>query len=271
MKYTVAIADDNANFADAIEKKLSTTDRFEVVGVTSNGKDMVELIRRERPDAIIVDLIMPTADGLDVLRSVQSFGKVYNPKIVMLSAVGGEKFTKKAVELGADYYFVKPVDLDDFVAKFQDVFTSEEESPQPAQTAGYEGPFKEPTVDATQANNKNYHLLITSMLHEIGVPAHIKGYTYMRDAIKLIISEPEMLGGITKELYPTIAKKYSTTPSRVERAIRHAIEVAWSRGRVETIDMIFGYTIDQNKGKPTNSEFIAMIADKIRMQVGEFA
>jgi len=267
MKYTVAIADDNANFADAIEKKLSTTDKFEVVGVTSNGKDMVELIRKEKPDAIIVDLIMPTADGLDVLRSVQSFGKSYNPKIVMLSAVGGEKFTKKAVELGADYYFVKPVDLDDFAAKFQDVFNSEDTS-STSSGLSFDVPFEK---NETQPTNKNYHLLITSMLHEIGVPAHIKGYTYMRDAIKLIIDEPEMLGGITKELYPTIAKKYSTTPSRVERAIRHAIEVAWARGRVETIDLIFGYTIDQNKGKPTNSEFIAMIADKIRLQVGEFA
>ncbi|MDR2520244.1 MAG: sporulation transcription factor Spo0A [Eubacteriaceae bacterium] len=269
MKYTVAIADDNANFADAIEKKLSTTDKFEVVGVTSNGKDMVELIRKEKPDAIIVDLIMPTADGLDVLRSVQSFGKSYNPKIVMLSAVGGEKFTKKAVELGADYYFVKPVDLDDFAAKFQDVFSSDDENITTS-NLNFEAPYEKP-AEPPQATSKNYHLLITSILHEIGVPAHIKGYTYMRDAIKLIIEEPEMLGGITKELYPTIAKKYTTTPSRVERAIRHAIEVAWARGRVETIDLIFGYTIDQNKGKPTNSEFIAMIADKIRMQVGEFA
>ncbi|MCL1912882.1 MAG: sporulation transcription factor Spo0A [Eubacteriaceae bacterium] len=269
MKYTVAIADDNANFADAIEKKLSTTDRFEVVGVTSNGKDMVELIRRERPDAIIVDLIMPTADGLDVLRSVQSLGKMYNPKIVMLSAVGGEKFTKKAVELGADYYFVKPVDLDEFAAKFQEVFSSDDDSVS-TNNLSFE-PFEKAELTQPAPSSKNYHLLITTMLHEIGVPAHIKGYTYMRDAIKLVIAEPEMLGGITKELYPSIAKKYSTTPSRVERAIRHAIEVAWSRGRVETIDNIFGYTIDQNKGKPTNSEFIAMIADKIRMQVGEFA
>ncbi|MCL1802209.1 MAG: sporulation transcription factor Spo0A [Eubacteriaceae bacterium] len=268
MKYTVAIADDNANFADAIEKKLSTTDKFEVVGVTSNGKDMVELIKKEKPDAIIVDLIMPTADGLDVLRSVQGFGKSYNPKIVMLSAVGGEKFTKKAVELGADYYFVKPVDLDDFAAKFQDVFNADDESITTS-SLSFENPYEKP--EATMPDSKNYHVLITSMLHEIGVPAHIKGYTYMRDAIKLVLDEPEMLGGITKELYPAIAKKYSTTPSRVERAIRHAIEVAWARGRVETIDLIFGYTIDQNKGKPTNSEFIAMIADKIRLQVGEFA
>lgn len=263
MTFTVAIADDNASFASAVEKRLSLSENINVVGTANNGKEMIEIIRKEKPDVLIIDVIMPTMDGLDVLRALKNFGDIYKPKIVMLSAVGGEKFTKKAVDLGADYYFVKPIDLDDFMAKIEEIFDNEVESLNSQQ---FQGPFNKEFV-----NDKNHHLIITSILHEIGVPAHIKGYTYMRDAIKMVINEPDLLGAITKELYPNIAQKYTTTPSRVERAIRHAIEVAWTRGRVETIDQIFGYTIDQNKGKPTNSEFIAMVADKIRMQVGEYA
>lgn len=263
MTFTVAIADDNASFASAVEKRLSLSENINVVGTANNGKEMIEIIRKEKPDVLIIDVIMPTMDGLDVLRSLKNFEDIYKPKIVMLSAVGGEKFTKKAVDLGADYYFVKPIELDDFTAKIEEIFDSENESSNSQQ---FQGPFNKEFV-----NDKNHHLMITSILHEIGVPAHIKGYTYMRDAIKMVINDNELLGAITKELYPNIAQKYNTTPSRVERAIRHAIEVAWTRGRVETIDLIFGYTIDQNKGKPTNSEFIAMVADKIRMQVGEYA
>lgn len=261
MTFSVAIADDNPAFVSVAEKKLRVSNNIKVVGVATNGKELFEYIKLERPDLLIIDVVMPVMDGIDVLKALRNYDETYKPKIVMISAVGNESFTRKTMELGADYYFLKPIEMDEFALKIEEIFNADI---QPARPIAFNSEIKE-------VEDKNNHIIITSLLHEIGVPAHIKGYMYMRDAIKMVIQDVDLLGAITKELYPAIGKKYNTTASRVERAIRHAIEVAWTRGRVETIDLIFGYTIDQNKGKPTNSEFIAMVADKIRVQIGEFA
>lgn len=185
------------------------------------------------------------------------------PKIIVLSAVGQDKITQTAINLGADYYIVKPFDFVIFINRIRELVTNKVVGGEPKIRQNQE-------VQMTRSdyvkNTGNIETEITNIIHEIGVPAHIKGYLYLREAIKMVIDNVELLGAVTKELYPSIAKKYNTTPSRVERAIRHAIEVAWSRGKVDTINQLFGYTVHNTKGKPTNSEFIAMIADKLRLE-----
>ena len=170
------------------------------------------------------------APELSLIHILKNYDENYNPGIVMLSAVGNENITKAAAQLGAQYYFLKPIELESFAQKIEELYDAGI-GLRKSRVLNFQGLEKE-------SMDKQYHTLITSILHEIGVPAHIKGYTYMRDSIKMVIADPNLLGGITKELYPSIAKKYNTTPSRVERAIRHAIEVAWTRGRVETLSLI---------------------------------
>ena len=201
-------------------------------------------------------------DGLGVLEklSQESMNKI--PKIIILSAVGQDKITQRAIALGADYYIVKPFDLEVFVKRIKELATNSFALPDFSITSHT---LPSPSFQ-TRSRGHSLEAEITNIIHEIGVPAHIKGYQYLREAITMVINDMELLSGITKELYPGIAQKFNTTPSRVERAIRHAIEVAWSRGRVDTINKLFGYTIHDEKGKPTNGEFIAMVADKLRMQ-----
>lgn len=213
MTFTVAIADDNPAFTSVAEKKLSASNNIKVVGVASNGRELLEYIKLDIPDLLIIDVVMPVMDGIDVLKALRNYDDTYKPKIVMVSAVGNENFTRLAMELGADYYFLKPVEMEEFAAKIEEIYNTKS---QPPKQNAFNGTLKE-------IEDKNNHVLVTSMLHEIGVPAHIKGYMYMRDAIKMVIQDVDLLGGITKDLYPTIGKKYNTTASRVERAIRHAI------------------------------------------------
>ncbi len=270
----ICIIDDNITFANTLEKKLNYSSRFAVEHVAANGKEAMTYIKMSMPDVIITDIVMPIMDGLDVIRYVREKMDNYTPIIVVISAIGGETYTKKCLQYGADYYFVKPINLDDFSSKLEEMIKEEEEE---TMDIYYENPtngiMQVMTVpmDPGFREVKDQHIMITETLRELGVPAHIKGYTYIRESIKRVVREPELLGQITKELYPGVADKYKTTPSRVERAIRHAIEVAWARGKMEEIDNIFGYTIDNSKGKPTNSEFIAMIADKIRNMTGNYA
>ena len=177
----------------------------------------------------------------------------------MISAVGQERITEDAFNLGASYYMLKPFDNQVLLNRIKHIRKSNVKR------------FREPVRQTVREEpapygKRNLEADVTNIIHEIGVPAHIKGYQYLRDAIILAVNDMEMLNSITKVLYPTIAKKHQTTPSRVERAIRHAIEVAWSRGKMDTIDALFGYTVSTGKGKPTNSEFIALIADKIRLE-----
>ena len=256
---SVAIADDNQKILDLLEKVIGTDQELDLVGKAKNGEEMCRIIKEKNPDLVLLDLIMPKMDGLAVMEKFandKSLKKI--PSFIVVSAVGQERITENAFNLGADYYILKPFDNQMLLNRIKHVRRAGERrirqiGRQPERTEDNPVPVRNLETD------------VTNIIHEIGVPAHIKGYQYLRDAIVMSVQDIEMLNSITKVLYPTIAKKYDTTTSRVERAIRHAIEVAWSRGRMDTIDALFGYTINHGKGKPTNSEFIALITDKIRL------
>ncbi len=254
-KIKVLIADDNKDFCDILNEYLNRQENIEVVGIANDGVEAVELITNTSPDVIVLDIIMPHLDGLGVLEKINSLSLENYPKVIVLSAVGQDKITQKAISLGADYYVVKPFDMEIFVKRIRELMTKRE----PNST-------RKIHVVAKAKGTTSIESEITNIIHEIGVPAHIKGYQYLREAILMVVNNIELLSAITKELYPGIATKFNTTPSRVERAIRHAIEVAWSRGRVDTINKLFGYTVHDKKGKPTNGEFIAMVADKLRLE-----
>ena len=254
-KIKVLIADDNKDLCDILNEYLNRQENIEVVGIANDGVEAVELITNTSPDVIVLDIIMPHLDGLGVLEKINSLSLENYPKVIVLSAVGQDKITQKAISLGADYYVVKPFDMEIFVKRIRELMTKRE----PNST-------RKIHVVAKAKGTTSIESEITNIIHEIGVPAHIKGYQYLREAILMVVNNIELLSAITKELYPGIATKFNTTPSRVERAIRHAIEVAWSRGRVDTINKLFGYTVHDKKGKPTNGEFIAMVADKLRLE-----
>ena len=234
-------------------------DKYEVIQ-GENGQDAVDQLEKN-PNFVLVllDIIMPKLDGLTVMEKVgQDIHIQKKPVFVVISAIGQERITEDAFLLGASYYIMKPFDHDMLLNRIQNLKADR----QHRRT----GLRKVAPYETKMAYiERNLETDVTNMIHEIGVPAHIKGYQYLRDAIMMSVEDMDMLNSITKLLYPTIAKKFQTTPSRVERAIRHAIEVAWSRGRMETLESLLGYTINTGKGKPTNSEFIALIADKIRL------
>lgn len=258
-KITVLIADDNEDFCDILKEYLEKQQDIEVIGIAQDGLKAIELINSTRPDVVILDIIMPHLDGLGVLERLSEMNLQKVPKVIILSAVGQDKITQRAINLGADYYVVKPFDFEVFIERIRQLM-NETSSPKIKKRFNYNVP------SALITNNTSLEAEITNIIHEIGVPAHIKGYLYLREAITMVVENVELLSAVTKELYPSIAKRFNTTPSRVERAIRHAIEVAWSRGKVDTINNLFGYTVHNDKGKPTNSEFIAMVADKLRLE-----
>ena len=218
----------------------------------------MKLIKEKEPDVMLLDVVMPKMDGLGVLESVHQDTSIQKvPNFIMISAVGRQEVTEDAFALGADYFIMKPFDSNAVIQRIKR--TKKPKTPKSLIT------IQNPVVANRDRSDVTLEADVTNIIHEIGVPAHIKGYQYLRDAIVMSVNDMDMLNSITKVLYPTIAKKYDTTTSRVERAIRHAIEVAWSRGKMDTIDELFGYTINHGKGKPTNSEFIALITDKIRL------
>lgn len=263
-KIKIVLADDNKDFCQLLKEYLSNEEDIEILGIAKDGIEALELVQKTQPDLLVLDVIMPHLDGLGVIEKLNSMNLPKQPKIIVLSAVGQDKITQTAINLGADYYIVKPFDFVIFINRIRELVTNKVVGGEPKIRQNQE-------VQMTRSdyvkNTGNIETEITNIIHEIGVPAHIKGYLYLREAIKMVIDNVELLGAVTKELYPSIAKKYNTTPSRVERAIRHAIEVAWSRGKVDTINQLFGYTVHNTKGKPTNSEFIAMIADKLRLEI----
>ena len=234
-KLSVAIADDNEIMLQLLGDIIESDDELNVVGTAKDGEEAYRVIKTKEPDIVLLDIVMPKLDGLGVLSRVNKDKTIKkHPAFIMISAIGQDRITEDAINMGASYYIMKPFDNDMIIDRIKRI--------------------------------KNRSVPGMEIIHEIGVPAHIKGYQYLRDAIVMSVNDMEMLNSITKILYPTIAKKYQTTSSRVERAIRHAIEVAWSRGKMDTIDEMFGYTIHNGKGKPTNSEFIALITDRIRLE-----
>jgi two-component system response regulator (stage 0 sporulation protein A) len=257
----VLIGDDNRDFCELLRTYVEGQPDLELAGVAHNGAEVLDAIRQNVPDVIILDIIMPHLDGIGVLEKLGNMDLPVRPKIIMLTAFGQENITQKVLEMGADYYVLKPFSLDVLGTRIR-------------QLAGVTpAPITPPALPPNPAHvvyvpqrTRSLDNDVTTIIHEIGIPAHIKGYRYLREAIMMVVNRVDLLGCVTKELYPNIARSHQTTPSRVERAIRHAIEVAWSRGNVEVINGLFGHTVNRERGKPTNSEFIAMVADKLRME-----
>lgn len=258
-KLNVALADDNEDIVELLSDVCGLDEDIVVVGRATNGEDVYEIIREKEPDVVLLDLIMPKLDGLSIMDRVnndKSITKV--PKFIIITAIGKEDIAEDAFDLGAHYYIRKPFDNDAILKQLRFIKDKSQFRPDSRRVLSYGQKIKR--------EERSLESTVTEIIHEIGIPAHIKGYQYLRDAIMMSVGDAEMLNSITKLLYPTIAKKNHTTSSRVERAIRHAIEVAWSRGKIDTIDELFSYTVNNGKGKPTNSEFIALIADKIRLE-----
>jgi len=282
-KVRILIADDNKDFSEILAEYLSSHEELEIIGLARDGIDAVEQIVNKSPDIVILDIIMPHLDGLGVLEKISSYVLDKKPVFIMLSAVGQDKITQKAMGLGAQYYIIKPFDMNVLVERIRQLSSnlsnenySSNNRPnmQHLQQKSESSSVSIPTGPILTAKSLNYNgsakkleIEVTNIMHEFGVPAHVKGYQFLRDAIMMAVKDMEVINSITKQLYPTLAEQYNTTPSRVERAIRHAIEIACVRGKVETINALFGYTICNGKGKPTNSEFIAMIADRLRLQL----
>ena len=262
-KITVLIADDNQDFSRTLATYLRNQDDMEIVGIAKDGNEALEIIKSEQPDVAILDVIMPHLDGIGVLEKINNINIIKKPICIMLSAVGQDKITQKAISLGAEYYVVKPFDIELLIQRIKEI-----KNFKPTPINNLISKESKPYIEIQgKTRDENLEALVTNLIHEVGVPAHIKGYQYLREAIMMVVNDIDVINQITKSLYPQIASKFNTTPSRVERAIRHAIEVAWGRGQTEVVENIFGYTISAAKGKPTNSEFIAMIADKLRLEM----
>ncbi len=256
-RLSVAIGDDNERILEILEELISNDKDLTLVGKANNGEDMCQIIEKREPDVVLIDLIMPKMDGLSVMEEIQKNTKLNKyPNFIVITAIGQEQITEDAFRKGARYYIMKPfknTTVLERIKYFQE-------------TMSFEHASGNTVLDMKKTNENNLENQVTNMLHEIGIPAHIKGYHYLRDSILMAVEDMDVLNAITKILYPTVAKRYQTTSSRVERAIRHAIEVAWNRGKLDILDELFGYTVSRGKGKPTNSEFIALIADTIRLE-----
>lgn len=253
-KTRILIADPNEDFRLLLSDIINDEEDMEVVGSAEDGVEALGLITELKPDIILLELIFPKLDGIGVMQKMPETGA--SPKVIVLSGFWNEQVLSDCSELGASYFVPKPFDPNALLARIRQVYGTPREvsAPQPRVSPLVIKP--EPSLEA----------VVTDIIHEIGVPAHIKGYQYLREAIILTINDMDIINAVTKVLYPAVAKKYNTTSSRVERAIRHAIEVAWDRGDIETLQKYFGYTVSNIKGKPTNSEFIAMIADCLSLR-----
>mgnify|MGYP002236260413 CR=1 FL=1 len=254
----VAIADDNERILDLLEEIINMDKELHVVGKAKNGEEMCQIIRNKQPDVVLLDLIMPKMDGLTVMEKINQDKNVQKrPDFIVVTAVGQERITEDAFNRGANYYIMKPFNNEMLLNRIKTV----RRPVRSCEKRNDELSSQVPYIREGDLENR-----VTNLLHEIGIPAHIKGYHYLRDSIIMAVQDMDVLNAITKVLYPTVAKRYQTTSSRVERAIRHAIEVAWNRGKLDTLDELFGYTVSTGKGKPTNSEFVALIADTIQLE-----
>ncbi|MGN0556925.1 MAG: sporulation transcription factor Spo0A [Acutalibacteraceae bacterium] len=249
-KLKIMIAEDNTDFAVNCSKTLNSYG-MEVLLSKKDGAALVDAIAAEKPDVVLADMFMPHLDLLSVMSRIGETAE--RPLFIAMSTFDNQRLQQEAISAGAAFYYIKPINIDELAKRI-------------VQMTGWRN-SKLPIQMTVPKTNRDIELMVTEIIHQIGVPAHIKGYHYLREAIILSVRDPEMISSITKMLYPTVAKTFQTTPSRVERAIRHAIEVAWDRGDVDVLNSYFGYTINVGRGKPTNSEFVAMIADKLRLQM----
>jgi len=256
-KIKVLISDDNKEFRAQAAALLHGYD-YETIFAPKDGSKIIETVNSEHPDVVIMDVFMPRFDAIAVIKEIKNTAADKVPMFMVISGFDNAILEREVMDAGASYYFMRPFDIDRMI----DTIVS------------FTGYKKSDNVSRiTSANNSvvSLELSVTDIIHQIGVPAHIKGYHYLRDAIIMSVNDPDIINSVTKQLYPAVAKNFSTTSSRVERAIRHAIEVAWDRGDVDILNSYFGYTIHNTKGKPTNSEFIAMISDKLRLKLRQQA
>ncbi|MGN8896341.1 sporulation transcription factor Spo0A [Flavonifractor sp. HCP28S3_F3] len=245
----ILVADANEEFRRILTAGLAEEADMELAGETGDGPEAVRLAEREAPDVVVMDLVLAKMDGLEVLQKLAELSA--RPRVLVLSSFVRGNVAELAAARGADYYMIKPCKLAAVTERIRQLATGEADGEQ------------------QQEQDRNLESTVTAIIHEIGVPAHIKGYQYLRESILIAVKDMEVINAVTKILYPEVAKRFGTTASRVERAIRHAIEVAWDRGDLETLQKYFGYTVSNAKGKPTNSEFIAMIADRLQLQQKE--
>lgn len=248
-KIKLLLVDDNKELVTMIEEYFSSNHAVEVAFTASNGEEGLNIIRNhtEEFDLIILDLIMPKVDGITVLEEMRKEG--INKNVIVLTSYNSSEIIRRVSEQGVNYYLLKPFELAELEKRILEISDT-----------------KDVEHKSINLYKHNLQVSITNILHELGVPSHIKGYQYIRESIMIVYDRPEIIGGITKELYPEVAKKYDTTVSRVERAIRHAIEVSWNRGNWELMEEIFGHSVDIDKAKPTNSEFIVTISDKLKLE-----
>lgn len=258
VKISVVIADDNRELCDELSDYLKACPDICVAGVAYDGEEAYGLICQTRPDVAIIDVIMPKRDGISLMKRLANTKMAKRPMIIAHSVTGNMRVMDACYDAGAEYYLMKPQSCESIAETIRTLV------PGKAPGEVHSTLRAQPKLDEKPVDLET---LVTDFMHDLGLPAHIKGYQYIRTAIMMVVNNMELLNYITKQLYPDIAKQYGSTASRVERAIRHSIEVAWTRGRPETMNEIFGYTIDTGKGKPTNSEFIAMVADRIRLQI----
>lgn len=244
----VMIVDDNEELRNQLSAYLRAQPEITVAGEAANGMEALKLLPECKPDVMILDMIMPLLDGFGVLNRLQQLPAEKRPRVIAATALGRDDFIRRAVAMGVTYYLIKPLDLPALLDRIRDTAQKSFLPPQPHLLA----------LPGATLDDKLSNIFLT-----IGIPAHIKGYQFLREAVKLVIEQPPLIGAITKELYPAIAHKFATSASKVERAIRHAIEVAWNRGRVDTLNKAFGCTVALPGEKPTNGEFIAMLADKM--------
>ena len=246
-KITIVLADEDKNFLEEMVKNF-TEEKYEILATTTEGDKLIELVKQYSPDVVIMDIVLQKCDGFKVLESLP---KNINTKVIVQSSLSIDGFINKAISLGTKYYCIKPFDIQTLKDRIADIM-----SPETNQSKVF---FNAKTPNHIEEK-------ITNIFITVGIPAHIKGYQFLREAIKLAIANPEIINSITKKLYPTIAEKYDTSASKVERAIRHAIEVAWNRGKIENINNLFGIKVYSSNEKPTNGEFIALVADKMLIE-----
>ncbi len=252
-KLKIVIADNSTELGQSCANALKSYG-MDVILCEKDGQRVLEKTLSENPDVVLADVFMPNLDILGVLGSMKNMEERERPMVMAMSSCDNQRLEKETLEAGASNYFLKPFDINTMAERI-------------IQLSGWRNEISPIVVKDNIVTDPELELMITEIIHQIGVPAHIKGYHYLREAIMLSIKNSEIINSVTKLLYPTIAKKYSTTSSRVERAIRHAIEVAWDRGDIDVLNSYFGYTIQNDRGKPTNSEFIAMISDKLRLRL----
>lgn len=252
-KLKIVIADDSTELGQNCAKALKGYG-MDVVLCQKDGQQVLNAVRSQKPDVVLADVFMPNLDIIGVLNGIREIDSKERPMVMAMSSFDNPRLEKETLDAGASYYFLKPFDINTMAERI-------------IQLSGWKNEISPVVVKDNVVTDPELELMVTEIIHQIGVPAHIKGYHYLREAIILSVKNSDIINSVTKLLYPTVAKTYNTTSSRVERAIRHAIEVAWDRGDIDVLNSYFGYTIQNDRGKPTNSEFIAMISDKLRLRL----